>query len=103
MEPLKPVDNRRANGTFGPGNNANPDGRPKVQTLKEYIRQRFLDMTPEEKDKFISQLSPIDQFRMAEGNPHNTQDLTSKGERITNLLTEDELAERVENARRAKK
>ena len=28
-EPEKPVENRQSNGTFGPGNNANPTGRPK--------------------------------------------------------------------------
>ena len=28
LEPIKPADNRRPDGTFGPGNIANPKGRP---------------------------------------------------------------------------
>ena len=35
-EPIKAVENRRPDGTFGPNNNANPEGRPKGKTLKEY-------------------------------------------------------------------
>lgn len=88
MEPIKPEYNRKEDGKFGPGNNANPNGRPKGQTLKEYIRQRFLAMTPEEKDEFIAKLDPIDIFKMAEGNPHSTSDVMSGNEPIKTVLVQ---------------
>lgn len=46
IEPTKPVDNRRPDGTFGPGNVANPNGRPKKgMTLTDLMRD-FLETTP---------------------------------------------------------
>ncbi len=37
--PIKPVDNRQPDGTFGPGNNANPNGRPpKELAISDTIR-----------------------------------------------------------------
>ena len=69
-------------GKFLPGKSGNPAGRPKGTTLKEYARQWLQSMTPEEKEKFMSKLSQDVVWRMAEGNPHQTQDLTSKGERV---------------------
>jgi len=37
--------------------------------MKEYTRERFKAMTPEEKEEFRLKVSPIDQWKMAEGNP----------------------------------
>lgn len=37
-EPVKPDPKRRADGTFGPGNNANPAGRPKGPVLTTYLK-----------------------------------------------------------------
>ena len=39
--PNKSVENRRADGTFGPGNIANPTGRPKGKTLKEWLLVKY--------------------------------------------------------------
>lgn len=85
-EPIKAVENRREDGTFGPGNNANPSGRPKGQSLKEYWRQRFQLMTDEEKAEFSNKIGLGDIWRMAEGNPANATDLTTNGESLTPLL-----------------
>lgn len=46
----------------------NPGGRPK-NTLKEYDRQRFINMSDEEKEAFLSLIDPAMRYRMAEGNP----------------------------------
>ena len=70
-KPIKAVDNRKPNGTFGAGNNANPLGRPKGQTLKEYWRQRFAEMTDKEKIAFTEKVGNDFIWKMAEGNPSN--------------------------------
>lgn len=69
--PNKPVENRRKDGTFGAGNNANPNGRPKGQTLKEYQAQKFRNMSDEEKDEFLEthKVSGETLWKMSEGNP----------------------------------
>lgn len=64
-------------GKFIPGNPGG--GRPKGQTLKEYWRERFKQMTDEEKLEFTNKVGNESIWRMAEGNPHNTNDLTTKG------------------------
>lgn len=71
-KPFKPVENRREDGTFGPGNNANPAGRPKGKTMKEYARQWLMNMSEEEKKEWLKKQSPETIWRMAEGNPHQT-------------------------------
>lgn len=75
LEPVKAEPNRQANGTFGPGNNANPNGRPKGQSLKEFWKQRLSLMTEEEKLQFSKDIGKELQWRMAEGNPAQTTDL----------------------------
>lgn len=58
---------------FMPGKSGNPGGRPKGG-LKDYDRKKFIEMTDEEKDAFLSRISPEMRYRMAEGNPHQTTD-----------------------------
>src|SRR6185436_14036639 len=67
--PIKPVDNRNPDGTFGPNNNANPNGRPKGKTLKEWMREKLLTMTEEQREEFLKDIPKDLQWRMAEGNP----------------------------------
>lgn len=87
-EPIKAVENRRPDGTFGPGNNANPDGRPKGKTIKEMVRE-WLEEHPDDMKSFIEHFIKKDRqlaWRMLEGNPQ--QDVTSGGEKLpTPLLT----------------
>ena len=70
-----------------PGQSGNPGGRPKGG-LKDYDRKKFVDMTNEEKEKFLERLSPELRYRMAEGNPAQDTDITSGGEKITFLPSE---------------
>jgi hypothetical protein len=79
-KPNKTDYKRRENGTFGSGNVANPNGRPKGKTLKEWAREKLMGMTDEEREEFIKTLPKETLWRMAEGNP--AQDLTSAGEKI---------------------
>ena len=81
-KPNKAVENRRKDGTFGPNNNANPKGRPKGKTLKEYQAEKFREMTDEERDEFLKEITKDIRWRMAEGNPATNTDITTGGEKI---------------------
>ena len=80
QEPIKPVTNRNPDGTFGAGNNANPYGRPKGKTLKEWLKDRLQEMDDKQRRKFLKDIPKEMQWRMAEGNPQS--DVTSGGEKI---------------------
>ena len=80
--PDKSADNRREDGTFGPGNIANPNGRPKGKTMKEFAREFLMSMTDEKKLEFLNSLTKDIVWKMAEGQPHQTTDITSAGKPI---------------------
>ena len=61
-------------GGFGDNpQNINPGGRPK-NSLKSYVAKKLADMTPKEKDEFLKSVGKSEQWKMAEGSPHQTQD-----------------------------
>lgn len=76
QEKNKPERDER--GRLLPGNTANPNGRPKGKTLKEWAREKLMNMTDEEKEEFIKQLPKDIVWKMAEGMP--SQDTTLKGD-----------------------
>ena len=49
--PQQSADNRRPDGTFGPGNNANPGGRPKHTLSLTAILRDVLSSAPDGSDK----------------------------------------------------
>lgn len=55
--PLKPVTNRNPDGTFGPGNIANPNGRPKGKTFSGYLRELLEEIDPDTKKENFRILS----------------------------------------------
>ena len=63
-------------GRLLPGNTANPAGRPKGQSMKEYWKHRFASMTPEDKLAWIkaNKVSGDVIWRMAEGQPKQSLD-----------------------------
>jgi len=77
---------RRPNGTFEKGQVPNPNGRPKGKTLKEFARDLLMTMTDAEKKEYLKKLPPEIVWRMAEGNPHQTQDMTTAGEKLESVL-----------------
>lgn len=82
MEPIKTVENRREDGTFGPGNNANPAGRPKGKTIKELVRE-YLETHDEDMKAFVNHFVKKNRelaWQMLEGKPQ--QDVTSGGEKL---------------------
>lgn len=84
---------RNADGTFAKGTAPpNPAGRPKGQSLKEYWRQRFKEMTDEEKIAFTEKVGNAEIWKMAEGQPSTQTDITSKGDKI--IFAPSELLEK---------
>ena len=53
---------------FMPGISGNPGGRPK-SPLKEFSLNEFNSWDDEKKREFLSTISPIDRWKMTEGQP----------------------------------
>lgn len=76
VERLKPYQ-------WKPGQTGNAGGRPK-DTLKQYVSKKLCDMSPEEKEQFLRGIPKEVQWKMSEGNPPQSTELTGKdGEPIT--------------------
>lgn len=90
MDPEQQEIIRNSDGTFPKGISGNPAGRPKGKSLKEFWRQRFANMTDEEKAEFSLKVDPKLLWLMAEGNPAQSSEHEVKGELIVRLINYDE-------------
>ena len=78
-KPNRSGDNRRLDGTFGPGNLANPNGRQKGVSIKDRVR-KWLEEHPDDMQAFVSHFVKENRelsWQMLEGRPQ--QDITSDG------------------------
>lgn len=64
------------------GQSGNPAGRPKGKTMKEYARELLECQSEEERQEFLHGLPKEIIWKMAEGNPDNKTDLTTKGDKL---------------------
>ncbi len=60
---------RNKDGKLLPGHGLISPGRPKGQSLKEYWRKKFAEMSEEEKEAFTKKTAPDLIWQMAEGRP----------------------------------
>lgn len=67
---------------FIKGQSGNPNGRPPGKSLKTFAREFLESLPDEEKVNYLKTLPEDIVWKMAEGNPENKTDLTSKGEKI---------------------
>ena len=72
---------------FMPGQSGNPGGRPR-NPLKDFSLKEFNSWTDEKKRKFLAKVSPIDRWKMTEGNPEN--DVNVQGEVIAKIISINE-------------
>ena len=71
------------------GVSGNPKGRKKgSKSLKEFAREYLLSLPNDEKLSFLRALPPEIAWKMAEGNPHNTEDVKVHGPTIAEILTQ---------------
>ena len=93
LKPANQENNRNLDGTFKKGMSGNLNGRPKGQSLKEYWRQRFQNMTDEEKIAFTDKVGADTVWKMAEGNPDSKSEV--KTDLTLNMAPEDK--EKIKN------
>ena len=86
MNPEIQVENRNPDGTFKDGISGNPAGRPKGKSLKEFVRGYLESLSEEDKLEYISKIPKEMVWKMAEGNPKQDTDITSKGESIVTAI-----------------
>jgi hypothetical protein len=51
------------------GQSGNPEGRPDGVSMKVWMRNKFMKMTPAEREEYVNGLNKTDVWKMAEGNP----------------------------------
>jgi hypothetical protein len=81
-EPEKQVPKQLQPYLWKKGVSGNPSGRPPGKTLKEFAREYLMSLPDEEKVEYLASLPTDIVWKMAEGNPENKTDLTTKGQAI---------------------
>lgn len=78
---------------FAKGNPGGP-GRPKGPTLKTWLRDRFAELSDEEREEFLKHIDPKTAWEMAEGKAESKSTVDAKIEHSV----DPELKESIDNA-----
>lgn len=63
------------------GQSGNPGGRPKgSKSMKQWVKDKLESMTDDEREDFLVGLNRETIWKLAEGNPATTTDITSGGQ-----------------------
>ncbi len=81
LNPLNEEIKRDDKGRLVKGSAAiHPEGRPKGKTMKEFAREFLMNKSDDEKREWLAKQTDELIWRMAEGNPHQSQDNHHSGE-----------------------
>lgn len=75
---------------FKKGQSGNPLGRHPGKSMKEFAKEYLASLTDEERLAYFEGMNKADIWKMAEGNPANATDITSKGEKLITLTPEQQ-------------
>ena len=90
-ELVKQVKSKPARDELGrllPGNSGNLAGRPKGKTMKEFARDFLMNLSDEDKEKWLKKVSDETVWKMAEGMPK--QDIDANVEVKSKIIKLDE-------------
>jgi len=73
------------------GQSGNPDGGKKGKRLKTFALEMLENMSEEDKAAFLKTIDPRIVWEMAEGKPQTNTDITTKGEAIGSVVTDEVL------------
>ncbi len=81
----EPINNRPW--LFQKGNRANPGGRPKgSKSMKTWVKEYLATLTEAERIEYLDGMNKVDIWKMGEGNPESSTDITSGGQTIPVLV-----------------
>ena len=79
---VKKIPNPTGKGGFQDHPELRNNGGRVANPLKEFQREEFANMTPDEKRNYLKEVDKYRRWTMAEGAPDTKTDITTKGEKI---------------------